>query len=223
MLSDLSFTPERSWLVCESNHRLIIHLLDYSVRDIVWIRRNILRVSEVFSLIRKYRHLGTSLVIQQLRLCTPNTGRPGSIPGRGTRSHMLQPTPSTAKKNEYIFLKKKENIDISMLKEYSCPSDLQGSGSRIPHRCQNAWMNSSPLYKIVKYMNTAGPPYLWMWSLHTEGQPYWIMRGWSRSLVREAEETFRVNVQRTLMLLNCGTEEDSWEPLGLQGDQTSQS
>jgi len=188
----------------------------------VWIRRNILRVSEVFSRIRKYRHLRTSLVIQQLRLCTSNTGRPGLIPGQGTRSHMLQLTPSTAKKNEFFF-KKKENIDISMLKEYSCPSDLQVSGSRIPHRCQNAWMNSSPLYKIAKYMNTAGPPYLWVWSLHTEGQLYWIMRGRSRSLVREAEETFRVSIQRILMLLNCGTGEDSWESLGLQGDQTSQS
>ena len=26
-----------------------------------------------------------------------------------------------------------------------------------------------------------------------------------------------------LMLLNCGVGEDSWESLGLQGDQTSQS
>ena len=28
---------------------------------------------------------------------------------------------------------------------------------------------------------------------------------------------------KELMLLNCGVEEDSWELLGLQGDQTSQS
>ena len=33
---------------------------------------------------------GTSLVVQWIRLCTPNTGGPGSIPGQGTRFHMLQ-------------------------------------------------------------------------------------------------------------------------------------
>ena len=33
---------------------------------------------------------GTSLVVQRLRLRTPNAGGPGSIPGQGTRSHMLQ-------------------------------------------------------------------------------------------------------------------------------------
>ena len=30
----------------------------------------------------------TSLVVQWLRLCAPNAGGPGSIPGQGTRSHM---------------------------------------------------------------------------------------------------------------------------------------
>ena len=33
---------------------------------------------------------GTSLLVQWLRLHTPNAGGPGSIPGQGTRSHMLQ-------------------------------------------------------------------------------------------------------------------------------------
>ena len=33
---------------------------------------------------------GTSLVVQWLRLCTPNAGTPGSIPGQGTGSHMPQ-------------------------------------------------------------------------------------------------------------------------------------
>ena len=32
----------------------------------------------------------TSLVVQWLRLCTPNTGGQSSIPGQGTRSHMRQ-------------------------------------------------------------------------------------------------------------------------------------
>ena len=34
--------------------------------------------------------VGTLLVVQWLRLCTPNTGGPSSIPGQGTRSHMPQ-------------------------------------------------------------------------------------------------------------------------------------
>ena len=29
-------------------------------------------------------------MVQRLRLCTPNAGGPGSIPGQGTRSHRLQ-------------------------------------------------------------------------------------------------------------------------------------
>ena len=33
---------------------------------------------------------GTSLVVQRLGLCAPSVAGPGSIPGRGTRSHMLQ-------------------------------------------------------------------------------------------------------------------------------------
>ena len=35
-------------------------------------------------------YIGTSLVVQWLRLCSPNTGALGSIPDQGTRSHMLQ-------------------------------------------------------------------------------------------------------------------------------------
>ena len=31
-----------------------------------------------------------SLVVQRLRLCVPNAGGLGSIPGQGTRSHMPQ-------------------------------------------------------------------------------------------------------------------------------------
>ena len=38
----------------------------------------------------KGNETGTSLVAQWLRLCTPNTGGPGSVPGRGTRVHMPQ-------------------------------------------------------------------------------------------------------------------------------------
>ncbi|TEA37693.1 hypothetical protein DBR06_SOUSAS9210008, partial [Sousa chinensis] len=36
-----------------------------------------------------------SLVVQWLRLCAPNAGGPGSIPGQGTRSHMHATTKSS--------------------------------------------------------------------------------------------------------------------------------
>ena len=43
--------------------------------------------------------------------------------------------------------------------------------------------------------------HVWMWELdHKEG---WAMKNWC--------------------FFNCAVEEDSWESLGLQGDQTSQS
>ena len=35
-------------------------------------------------------YIGSSLVVQWLRLCAPNTGALGSIPSQGTRSHMSQ-------------------------------------------------------------------------------------------------------------------------------------
>ena len=36
-------------------------------------------------------------------------------------------------------------------------------------------------------------------------------------------ESWKIKMAKELMLLNCGTGEDSWESLGLQGDPTSQS
>ena len=45
----------------------------------------------------KMQHSGTSLVVQWLRLHTSNAEGPGSIPGKGTRSHMPQLRPSVAK------------------------------------------------------------------------------------------------------------------------------
>ena len=41
---------------------------------------------------------GTSLVVQRLRLYTPNAGSLGSIPSQGTRSCMPKLRPSAAKK-----------------------------------------------------------------------------------------------------------------------------
>ena len=41
-------------------------------------------------------------MVQWLRLRAPNAGRLGSIPGQGTRSHMPQPRPNTAKQNFFF-------------------------------------------------------------------------------------------------------------------------
>ena len=43
------------------------------------------------------KELGTSLVVQWPRLCVPNAGSPGLIPGQETRSYMPQLRCSTAK------------------------------------------------------------------------------------------------------------------------------
>ena len=49
--------------------------------------------------------IGTSLVIQGLRLCTPKAGGPGSIPGQGTRSHMqLRPGGAKERKKEKVLI-----------------------------------------------------------------------------------------------------------------------
>ena len=50
------------------------------------------------------RNQGTSLVVQWLRLCAPNAGGLGSIPGQENRSRMLQLGPAAVK------LKKKKEI-----------------------------------------------------------------------------------------------------------------
>ena len=57
--------------------------------------------------------LGTSLVVQGLRLCTPNAGGPGSTPGQGTRSHMHAATKSShdATKEPACRNQKKKSLD----------------------------------------------------------------------------------------------------------------
>ena len=47
----------------------------------------------------KQNNTATSLVVQWPRLCAPKAGGLGSVPGQGTRSHMLQLKSSTAKIN----------------------------------------------------------------------------------------------------------------------------
>ena len=48
----------------------------------------------------KKKKIGTSLEVQWLRLCTPNTGSPGSIPGQVTRFHMTQAWPKKRKEKK---------------------------------------------------------------------------------------------------------------------------
>ena len=56
------------------------------------------------------RNMGTSLMVQFLRLHAAKTGGLGLIPGQGTRSHMLQLkfSHATAKKNPTCFTKIKD-------------------------------------------------------------------------------------------------------------------
>ena len=52
---------------------------------------------------RIQKETGTSLVLQWLRLGAPNVGGLGSIPGQGTRSHMLQLDPAQPKNKCLLF------------------------------------------------------------------------------------------------------------------------
>ena len=55
----------------------------------------------------------TSLVVQCLRLHTPNAGGPSSIPGKGTRSHMLQLRPDPA--NKFFFFNERKKKILSLI------------------------------------------------------------------------------------------------------------
>ena len=48
---------------------------------------------------------GTSLVVQWIRLCTPNAGDSGLTPGQGTISHMLPQLSSQATRSSMLKLK----------------------------------------------------------------------------------------------------------------------
>ena len=56
------------------------------------------------------KETGDFLVVQWLKLCAPNSGGTGSIPGWGTRSHMLQLRPCAAKKKKKKEIKIKETV-----------------------------------------------------------------------------------------------------------------
>ena len=51
-------------------------------------------------------------MVQWLRLHAPNARDPGSFPGQGTRSHMLQLRPSTG--NKYVLKKNHKKIACSL-------------------------------------------------------------------------------------------------------------
>ena len=65
-------------------------------------------------------------------------------------------------------------------------------------------------------------------SLSNEHQD-WSPLGWTGWIFlsprdsQESSPTLHFKSTKELMLLNCGVGEDSWEPLGLQGDQISPS
>ena len=50
----------------------------------------------------KLEVVGTSLVVQWLRLLAPKAGGLGLIPGQGTTSHILQQRPGTAKEINHL-------------------------------------------------------------------------------------------------------------------------
>ena len=53
-------------------------------------------------------------MVQWLRLCTPNAGGLSSVPGQGTRSHMLQlKIPRAATKTRHSQIKNKQMKEIS--------------------------------------------------------------------------------------------------------------
>ena len=51
---------------------------------------------EYYSALKRMEILGTSLVVQWVRLRAPNAGGLGLIPGQGTRSHMHAATKEPA-------------------------------------------------------------------------------------------------------------------------------
>ena len=71
----------------------------------------------------------TSLVVQWLRLCTPNAGRLGSLPGQGPGSHMPQlKIPSVSTKSQHIqrniFLKKRRRKKSLTSVTWMNPEDI---------------------------------------------------------------------------------------------------
>ena len=81
---------------------------------------------------------GSFLVVQWLRLSTPNAGGPGSIPGQRTRSHVPQlkiPNATPKKKRSFMMQQrlktpKCHNYDLTQPKKESFFSSI-----KLSHRC----------------------------------------------------------------------------------------
>ena len=91
---------ESTWNVAKELKFYLI-LINIKVNDHMWLEATLLNDTDLddFSQCHnfKYHLWGTSLVVQWLRLWTPNAGGAGSIPWQGVRSHMPQLRPGTAK------------------------------------------------------------------------------------------------------------------------------
>ena len=85
----LTFTHSSSFNITDKCCNELI--LTFSIAECIF-REGCGSPSWQFSLVLKTEILGISLVVQWLELHIPNAGGLGSIPGQGTRSHVLQLT-----------------------------------------------------------------------------------------------------------------------------------
>ena len=69
---------------------------------------------------KKKQDIGTSLVIQWVRLRTPSAGGPGSIPGQGTRSCMRATTKSLHATTKSPHATTKKSTCHTQLKDPAC-------------------------------------------------------------------------------------------------------
>ena len=73
------------------------------IKTIIFYKCYFLQIILLVIIIILFKVTGTSLVVQWLRLCAPNAGGLGTIPGQGTGSHMQQLRHSAAKEmNKYL-------------------------------------------------------------------------------------------------------------------------
>ena len=91
----------------------------------------------------RYHPSGTSLVVQWLRLCTPNAGGLGSIPGGGTRSCIPQLRSCIAKYDKIkINIKRKEL-------SFHLPTYLAQNFATLPHICLFFWKTNQCLSTLA--------------------------------------------------------------------------
>ena len=123
------------------------------------LQNNIVEVSKVV--------LGTSLVVQWLRLHASNTVSPGLTPGQATRFHMLQVRPSTAKIKKKIFFLNK----IKVL------SGFYSRQSLLSHLWPRSPATFSPLLLVMFCLLKSGSP------VH-KSAPLWFSLGYAFLVVQ---------------------------------------